>query len=159
MNKYLSNWGKNLLTQMERGKKFCIEINTGATQEKSANTNGTEKKISVSESILKRPWKKLQLIEMEREKISVSESILMQPEKTFRGHKWNRKRNICIIIPIQPEKNSADNIRTEKQVCSTSRCVLLTYFFNVIQRQTDGPTDIPSCRDAILHFCDVPGPP
>ena len=32
-------------------------------------------------------------------------------------------------------------------------------FFIFKHGQTDGPTDIPSYRDEILHFCDVPGPP
>ena len=30
-------------------------------------------------------------------------------------------------------------------------------FFNFKHGKTDGPTDISSYRDAILHLCDVPG--
>ena len=32
-------------------------------------------------------------------------------------------------------------------------------FFKLIHGQTERPTAIPSYRDEILHFCDVPGPP
>ena len=32
-------------------------------------------------------------------------------------------------------------------------------FFNFKHGKTDGPTDISSYRDAVLHFCDVPRHP
>ena len=35
--------------------------------------------------------------------------------------------------------------RAKKKVWSTNRCVLLTFFFNLIHGLTDGPTDLPSC--------------
>ncbi len=41
----------------------------------------------------------------------------------------------------------------------TGRCVLSTYFFNSKHRQTNGPTGLPSYRNAFLSFCDVSGPP
>ena len=70
------------------------------------------------------------------------------------ARKLNKERN-----KGKKRKKKNDKLRKKEQVWSTNRCVLSTYFFNLIRRQTDGPTDIPSCRDAILHFCDVPGTP
>ena len=49
-----------------------------------------------------------------------------------------------------------DDIHKEP-VWSTNRCVLSTYFFNLIHGQTDRPTVLLSCRDAIsVMFLGLP---
>ena len=83
-----------------------------------------------------------------------------------RGFLWKR----ILEIPLQSLNRTITRIvlfknlvykNVEAQILEKNKFGQLidaSYFFNFIEGEMDQPTVLPSCIDAILHFCDVPGP-